>query len=669
MERLTIRLKDAPGALPALLWPLLASLMAWLAWPGLGGPFIFDDMPNLERLRLIGGQLDWTHLGTYLANFHGNPGRPLATLSFLLNDVSWPSTPRGFKYTNLMLHALAGLMAFGLARAIALAASNAHGPDTQRRAVWFALLASALWMLHPMQTSAVFLVVQRMAILSALFVMAGLWSYVALLRRARSTLAVFVALSVLALFTGLAFLCKENGALAPLYAWVLHATVLRPLVYDEGSTPGRVLARWAIPTAAILPFLALFATPDKWLEFGNREYTAWERLLTQPRVLLDYLQAIVLPRLGGGGSIFHDDYAFSTGLFSPASTFLAAVVVLGLLVAALAWRRSRPWPALAVLWFLAGHSVESTFVSLELYFEHRNYLPMLGLALGAAHAVTHAPARWRRVVVATAIAWLLLAALVTRAQAQVWGDEALMSEVWAIERPDSSRAVQLLAKVRHERGNTAAARAVFASAAESGRGNRNARLYVLLIDCYTSSRVTPEQLSLVGEAVRREMPDFGTFDLMTKLREQAAQQKCVGFTLQDWQALSEALLANPRGHDLYLLHHERARAFQTQRNFDAMIQSLIAAYQDHPEPDRARIVAIALLSGGLLDEARKWAVIARDTPAPILKRWLNQSAQKGNEFIAAIDRARADLAEQGNTAGQGRGTDESGTGSQSEAPR
>ena len=34
-----------------------------------------------------------------------------------------------------------------------------------------------------------------------------------------------------------------------------------------------------------------------------------------------------------------------------------------------------------ILFFLAGHALESSIFPLEIYFEHRNYLPAVGLAL------------------------------------------------------------------------------------------------------------------------------------------------------------------------------------------------------------------------------------------------------------------------------------------------
>ena len=87
--------------------------------PGLTGPFVFDDYPNiLNNPAIAVDSLNATQLGhAALSNEMGAFGRPLAKLSFALNyylagsfaDAYW------FKATNLFIHLVNTVLVFWLA--------------------------------------------------------------------------------------------------------------------------------------------------------------------------------------------------------------------------------------------------------------------------------------------------------------------------------------------------------------------------------------------------------------------------------------------------------------------------------------------------------------------------------------------------------------------------
>src|SRR5690606_30370486 len=81
-----------------------------------------------------------------------------------------------------------------------------------------ALFVATVWLLHPLLSSTVLYVVQRMTQLSALFTLLALISYITARRtlptqHRKGLLLLFVLTPLLTLA---AFLSKENGALAPL---------------------------------------------------------------------------------------------------------------------------------------------------------------------------------------------------------------------------------------------------------------------------------------------------------------------------------------------------------------------------------------------------------------------------------------------------------------------
>src|SRR5689334_5558263 len=253
-----------------------------LAWPGVHGPFVFDDFPNLGALSKVGQIDSWQRLGAYLSESRFFPGRPLAMLSFLAQRGAWPDDPMPFKVANLVLHGLNALAFFALAWMLAR-----RVPGVGERARTVAALAATAWLVAPMQLTTVFLVVQRMTLLSTLFVFLGLLAYLRgttaphLSGRAR---AVWMGLGI-GVGTALAVLCKENGALLPLLAWVLDATLLRAHI-EALPAP---LKRWRqvllFPAIAAIVVFLLWHTLDWNRPLVGRDFTVHERLLTEPRVL------------------------------------------------------------------------------------------------------------------------------------------------------------------------------------------------------------------------------------------------------------------------------------------------------------------------------------------------------------------------------------------------
>lgn len=91
--------------------------------------------------------------------------------------------------------------------------------------------------------------------------------------------------------------------------------------------------------------------------------------------------------------------------------------------------------------------MESTWLGLELYFEHRNYLPTAYLFLPLALALTGPPRvlSWRA---RATIALLLLGVLATLShlRAQLWSNPIQLEAYWAGAAPHSPRAANALAR-------------------------------------------------------------------------------------------------------------------------------------------------------------------------------------------------------------------------------
>ena len=71
------------------------------------------------------------------------------------------------------------------------------------------------------------------------------------------------------------------------------------------------------------------------------------------------------------------DVEISKSLFDPWTTVAAIIVLLLILVAAVLISRKRPLISYCIIFFFLNHLIEGSFISLQLVYEHRNYLPSM----------------------------------------------------------------------------------------------------------------------------------------------------------------------------------------------------------------------------------------------------------------------------------------------------
>ena len=266
---------------------------------------------------------------------------------------------------------------------------RATSPQTKPQNLVFSSGAvAAVFLLHPIQMLAVLHVVQRMTSLSAFFLLAALLAHVSG-REHGGRAGAALLVGGWCLMWPLSILAKETGLLFPYFALAWELILRRGAVgkLDRFARGFAVLA--GIATACVLMYLLSSRAQWLWSGFASRPFTLTERLLTEARVLWFYLGLIAAPRFEALG-LYHDDIAISTGLLAPWTTLPS---LLGLL--ALAWlvwwlHKRAPLVAFGIAWFLIGHSLESTFLPLELAHEHRNYLPLFGIALLAGRALLRA---------------------------------------------------------------------------------------------------------------------------------------------------------------------------------------------------------------------------------------------------------------------------------------
>lgn len=570
--------------------------------PGLGSDFHFDDRPSISGLQQVTGTR--SAIEFVLSGQAGPLGRPIALTSFLINRPAWPDDPSSFLYTNVLIHLINGLLVAWLV--LRLCRSREEPVD---RSGYVAVAAAGIWMALPILASTSLLVVQRMTSLSATFVLLGLLGYLLcrgwIERRPSQGLAGMSA--SLALFTLLAVLTKENGALLPVFVLVMEATLL--------GKPSRLSSRtWRVWRCFFLwlPALAIAAALATMVPYSDvttamRGFSAWERLLTQAGILWEYLFHAFVPADTTQLGPFTDTYQPARSILEPL-TFLAVTGWLAVIGMAWHYRHSFPVFSFAVFWYLTGHLVESTVVPLELYFEHRNYLPLVGPAFAIAWGVVSAPRRYRKAAVTGMAAYLCLLAVTLWLVASQWGHPFREAQERYAANPESPRAVGYFSAHLLGMGLVKPATAVLDSAIERNVTPNLLRVTKLYLSCrHGREVVTGEDLPRLLDSIREARFNPNLAHAVYVLTRDRVDNECQSISLRDTRRLIEGVAANPlyryHGESQYWLHRARAKFAAGRGNRQERKNQLFLAQEARFDPFALKQWITLQAEDGQLQEA------------------------------------------------------------------
>ncbi len=643
---------------------LLAFLIAgwWAYYPGLSGTFLFDDFNNLDKLGTYGGVRDLRSLLFYLSSGTADPtGRPLALLSFLIDARDWPADPESFKRSNILLHLLNGLLLSCVLLKLGLRMGL-----TQIHARLAGLMGAAIWMLHPFLVSTTLYVVQREAMLPATFTLSGMLLWLSgrerLLRKQRGGIPLMMAAAWGC--ATLALLCKANGALLPLLLLTMEWTLLAPATdLPAGAVQNarlRIVRRWLLQVPSGLLAAWLFTkVPEVFSgETYSRPWTIGQRLLTEPRVLCDYLKQLWIPR-ASGASLFNDGYHASIDLFHPWSTLPAIGVISLLILLGLRLRHKHPAAAFAILFYFAGQLLESTLIPLELYFEHRNYLPAMLLFWPLAIWLTGTGAL-HRLRYALAILLLGILAALCHLRAGIWGQPFEQALLLAQTNPESPRGQANAAA--YELAHGAANLASHRLEASVARMPDEVQLTLNWIDAQCAlGGVSAKTRDAALYSLRHNLSNnefvqnwmIGAIDRVT-------QDRCPGIDLQILAAMAQAFSENPNYGDgpehRFQVAQLQGRLSLAQGDGEAALHDFNEGLSALSTPDRALQQAALLGNAGFPDLGLKHLDYYRTLPpgdrrlhgmAAIHLWLLDYEGYWAKEFAGIEEQLRADATARG----------------------
>lgn len=350
------------------------------------GPWILDDYQNIvnnPKIQISNLSLENIKGSLFSSQFAPeNLYRPLSCLTFALNALANGKSVFGYHFVNISLHASTSLMLMWLL--ILVFKTPAFEEITDKEEHFIIILATVLWAVNPIQIQAVTYIVQRMTVLCALFSFMSLGFYLkARLTDSWSKKYSYFFCSAIGILC--AILSKENGLITFPLILVLEYFLFRDGDYRVMAKKEFILAYliFILLTACILFYVV--STLDILAPYAKRSFTVYERLLTQPKILLYYLSLIFYP-LPQRLSLEHE-IIISTNIFTPPLTFFYLVVVIFSFFACLFLKRLPLLFRIGIVFYLIAHSVESSIIPLEMVFEHRNYLPSAFLFTPVAFSI------------------------------------------------------------------------------------------------------------------------------------------------------------------------------------------------------------------------------------------------------------------------------------------
>ncbi|MDM1784667.1 hypothetical protein [Acinetobacter bereziniae] len=420
---------------------LLVLVVAALFLPGIHGGFLLDDGINITaNYVLYIEKLNFENLVYAALSFHdGNGSRALPMASFAFDFWRAGNMDAStFKITNIIIHAITTFFLAFFFRSLL-----SHAKWNAKQAACGALVLTLLWAVHPLQVSSVLYIVQRMQTMATLFIVLALWSYLLMRQNQMDGGRGRVQGIGVIIFWLLALTCKEDTVLFPIYTLLLELTVLRFKAGQEVVSRGLKQSYalfWGIAT--LVYFFFVLPKLSCWDACPRRDFNSWERLLTQGRVLVMYIGQIILP-FSDRLPFIYEDYPVSRSIWQPWTT-LPSILFLGCLIV-WAWciRSIRPLFAFGILLFFAGHFISSNVIPLELVFEHRNHLPLIGAILALADLILWGCQTFKinnKIIVVTFTILIIYFAANTLYQTYIWGDSTRLGQKLTKLSPHSIRA-------------------------------------------------------------------------------------------------------------------------------------------------------------------------------------------------------------------------------------
>lgn len=378
-------------------------------------PFInFDDPEYVYEVPEINSGLSLHNVAWAFTHWPSTNWFPLKNISHMFEFQFYGFNPGLFHLTNIVLHAIAVVLLFFVLRA--MTASD-----------WRSAFVAAIFAIHPLRVESVAWIEERKDVLSGVFFMLTLATYLCYTRK--PSIARYLTISIL-FAAGL--LSKPMLVTTPVI-----------LLFLDYWPLGRMIDRstfWRLIAEKIPLFVLSFA--DAFLSGGGiaAAHSAADQLPFLARLgnalvsYVVYISQMIWPiNLG----VF---YPFPQNGLPTWQPIVAAAILLAITFAVFALRKSRPYLLVGWFWYLImlAPVVGIIQINLQAHADRYTYLPQIGLLIMISWGVADLIAYWPyrvQVASAAAVVVILAFAFAARAQTAYWRDsETLWAHTIAVTK-------------------------------------------------------------------------------------------------------------------------------------------------------------------------------------------------------------------------------------------
>ena len=398
-------------SLAVLTWVVFGQLLQY-DFINYDDPRYVYENTNITNGLTIGG-IAWAFTHIHSMNWH-----PLTTISHMLDCQLYGLKPGAHHFTNVLLHSIVAILLF-------LVLQQMTGGPSRTGSIWRSAFVAAVFAIHPLRVESVAWIAERKDVLSGVFFMLTLLTYIRYVR----VPSIGHYLTVIFMFA-LGLMCKPMLVTLPFVLLVLDYWPLKR-VRSQRNLLALVVEKLPLVALSVVSSVVTFA--------AQRGAVGWtEQLPVLARInnavvtYAAYMWQMLWPV---NLAVFYPHPESRLPLWE---IILCLLLLIGITAAAVVLRKARPYFITGWLWYVGMlvPVIGLVQVGWQGRADRYTYLPQIGLYIAITWGIADVTAAWRwQREILTAGTAIVVALLSWRASVQTsyWRDsETLFTHALAV---------------------------------------------------------------------------------------------------------------------------------------------------------------------------------------------------------------------------------------------